>query len=148
MKKWGMQLSALISFTTDNFDITFNSKKPVCIQFGEQTRQYETIKLNNKIITWVDNIKHLGNYFDTTMSDKMDCQSKISAFTGSVNKLNVNFGHLQGNVLSTLFKLYCCSYYSCQMWKLDSLAFRGYVHLGIEVYALFYICLLLLIRIC
>ena len=106
-------------------DITFNSKTTVCIKFGEQTRQYETIKLNNKTITWVDSIKHLGNYFDTTMSDKTDCQSKISAFIGSVNKLKVNFGHLQGRVLSTLFKSYCCSYYSCQMWKLDSLAFKG-----------------------
>ena len=75
------------------------------------------------------------------MSDKMDCQSKISAFIGSVNKLIV---------VSTLFKSYCCSYYSCQIWKLDSLAFRGggvYVHLGIKMYALFYICLILFIRI-
>ena len=65
-------------------------KNPVCIKFVEQTRQYETIKLNNKTITWVDSIKHLGNYFDTTMSDKMDCQiPKISAFIGSVNILQV-----------------------------------------------------------
>ena len=113
-------LHIICSLYADNFDITFNSKKNVCIKFGEQTRQYETIKLNNKTITWVDSIKHLGNYFDTTMSDKMDCQSKISAFIGSVN-----FGHLQESVLSTLFKSYCYSYYSCQMWKLDSLAFRG-----------------------
>ena len=113
----------ICSLYADNFDITFNSKKTVCIKFGEQTRQYETIKLNNKTITWVDSIKHLGNYFDTTMSDKTDCQSKISAFIGSVNKLKVNFGHLQGSVLSTLFKSYCCSYYS--LWKLDSLAFKG-----------------------
>ena len=80
------------------------------------------------------------------MSDKMDCQSKISTFNGSVNKFKVIFVYLQGNVLYTFFKSYCCSYYSCQMCKLDSLAFRGYVHLGIEVYALFYICLILLIR--
>ena len=62
----------ICSIYADNFDITFNSKNTVCIKFGEQTRQYETIKLNNKM-TWVDSIKHLGNYFDTTMSDKMDC---------------------------------------------------------------------------
>ena len=92
-----------------NFDIIFNSKKTVCIQFGEQARQYETIKLKNKTKTWVDSIKHLRNCFDTKMSDKMDCQSKISAFIGSVNKLKVNFVHLQGSVLSTLFKSYCCS---------------------------------------
>ena len=81
----------ICSLYADNFDITFNSKKTVCIEFGEQTRQYETIKLNNKTITWVDSIKHLGNYFDTTMSDKIDCQSKISAFIWSVKKFKVNF---------------------------------------------------------
>ena len=71
------------------------------------------------------------------MSDKMDGQSKISAF-----KLKI---------VSTLFKSYCCSYYSGQIWKLDSLAFRGggegKGNLGIEMYALFYICLILYIRI-
>ena len=105
----------ICSLYADYFDITFNSKKTVFIKFGEQTRPYEIIKLNNKTITWVDSIKHLGNYFDTTMSDKKDWQSKISAFSGSVNTLKVNFGHLQESVLSTLFKSYCSSYYSCQM---------------------------------
>ena len=119
------EMLLICSIYSDNFEITFNSKKTVCIKFCEQTRQYKTIKLNNKIITWVDSIKHLGNYFDTTISDKMDCQYNRSAFIGSVNKSKVNFGHLQGNVLSILFKSYCCSYYSCQMWKFDSLAFRG-----------------------
>ena len=31
------------SLYADNFDITFNSKKTVCIKLGEQTRQYEKI---------------------------------------------------------------------------------------------------------
>ena len=77
--------------------IHFYSKKQ-CFKFEEQTCQYETIILNNKIITWVDSIKHLGNYFHTTLSDKLDCQSKISAFIGTVNKLKVNFGNLQRKV--------------------------------------------------
>ena len=41
------------------------------------------------MIQWVVTI----NYLDTTLTDKLDCQSKISAFIGYVNKLNVNFGH-------------------------------------------------------
>ena len=54
----------------------------------------------------------------------LDWHSKTSAFIGSANKLKVNFGHLQANVVSTLLKSYCCSYYSYQMWELDSLGFR------------------------
>ena len=41
-----------------------------------------------------------------------------------VNKLIVNFGHLRGNVLNKLFKLYCCLFYSSQMWRLGSVAFN------------------------
>ena len=65
----------------------------MCLKFGEQKRQYETIKLNNKITIWVDSIKHLGNYFDTALSEMIDCQLKLYVFIGSVNKLKVTFGH-------------------------------------------------------
>ena len=41
------------------------------------------------------------------------------------NKIDCQFWSFKGNILSSLFKSYCCSYYSCEMWKLDSLAFRG-----------------------
>ena len=36
------------------------------------------------------------------------------------HKLIVNFGHLRGNVLNKLVKLYCCLFYSSQMWTLGS----------------------------
>ena len=95
----------------------------MCIKFGDKHKACEVAKLQGNAITWVDKIKHLGNYLDTTLDDNVDCQSKSSAFIGFVNKLNVNFGHLQISVLSRLFKTYCCSYYGSQMWRLDSAHF-------------------------
>ena len=109
----------------DNFDITFNSKKTLCIKFGESLNGKECAKLNNKIIKWVDHIKHLGNFLDSTLSDKLDTRSKISAFIGYVNKVKANFGHLQMYVLCKLFKIYCCSFYGSQMWKINSLYFKN-----------------------
>ena len=96
----------------------------MCIKFGEKIKPCEIAKLDGNKISWVDSIKHLGNYLDTTLNDEYDCRSKTSAFIGYVNKLNVNFGHLQFKVLCTLFKSYCCSYYGSQMWCLDSLYFN------------------------
>ena len=49
----------------DNFDITFNSKKTLCIKFGESLNGKKCAKLNGKIIKWVDHIKHLGNFLDS-----------------------------------------------------------------------------------
>ena len=85
----------LCSKYADNFDITFNAKKTVCIKFGAKLNGYECAILNRKTISWVDRIRHLGNYLDTTLSDKIDCKAKISAYIGYVNTLLVNFGHLQ-----------------------------------------------------
>ncbi len=114
----------ICSTFADNFDITFNSKKTVCIKFGNKVSTCDIAQLNGNTIDWVDNIKHLGFHLNTTLSDELDCRSKISAFIGYVNKLNVNFGQLKGKVLCTLFKTYCCSYYGCQMWRLGSLYFN------------------------
>ena len=57
-------------------------------------------------------------------TDELDCQIKTSHFIGYVNKLIVNFGHLRGSVLNKLFKLYCCSFYGSQMWRLGSVYFN------------------------
>ena len=56
----------------DNFDITFNSKKTFCIKLGESLNGKECAKLNGKIFKWVDHIKQLGNFLDSTLSDKLD----------------------------------------------------------------------------
>ena len=67
-------------------------------------------KLNGNTIKWVDHIKHLGNFLDSTLSDKLDTRSKISASIVYVNKVKANFGYLQMYVLCKLFKIYCCSF--------------------------------------
>ena len=53
----------------NNFDITFNSKKTLCIKFGEYLNSIECAKLNGKTIKWIDHIKHVGNFLDSTLSE-------------------------------------------------------------------------------
>ena len=48
----------------NNFDITFNCKKTVCIKFGQKLIGYEHVYLNDKKIEWVNQIKHIRNYID------------------------------------------------------------------------------------
>ena len=64
----------------DHFNITFNSKKTLCIKFDESLNGKECAKLNGKRIKLVDHNKHLGNFLDSTLSDKLDTRLKISAF--------------------------------------------------------------------
>ena len=104
----------------ENFSLTFNSNKSMCIKFGESVNDREKIMLNDLQIAWVNDVRHLGNYINKSLSDKLDCQQKVSTFIGSVNKLNANFRNLQHDVIARLFKSYCCSFYGSQAWRTDS----------------------------
>ena len=67
----------------------------------------------------------LSNFLNTSLNDKIDCRMKIFSCYGYVNKLNVNFGHLQATVLSRLVNSYCCVFYGYQNWRLDSIYFNN-----------------------
>ena len=46
-------------------------------------------------IEWVSSVKHLGNYVNSDITDKIDCDIKCSSFIGYVNKLKTYFRYLQ-----------------------------------------------------
>ena len=41
--------------------------------------------MNGNIIEWADNVRHLGNFVDVTLSDSVDCRYKSLRFIGYVN---------------------------------------------------------------
>ena len=79
----------------DMYDIKFNAKKSLGIKFGGQQVMSEVLYLGNSRIEWVSSVKHLGNYVNSDMTDKTDCDMKCSSFIGYLNKLKANFGYLQ-----------------------------------------------------
>ena len=103
----------------ENFSLTFNSNKSMCIKFGESVNVRKKNMLNDLQIAWVNDVRHLGNYINKSLSAK-DCQQKLSTFIGSVNKLNANFRNLQHDAIARLFKSPCCSFYGSQAWRIDS----------------------------
>ena len=104
--------------------LIFNSKKSLAIKYGKEVNDTEYVLLGQNRINWVDSVKHLGNYFNTQLSDSTDCMMKRSSFIGSVNKLMANFGHLQAPVLSKIFKTFCYNFYGSPIWDFNSTGFR------------------------
>ena len=102
------------------YNVIFNSKKTVCIKFGNEVIRNEAAFLNNQPLKWNEKVRHLGNIIDKDCTELADCVFKKSMFIGYVNKLRSNFRHLQTHVLITLFKAYCCSFYGSQLWKFNS----------------------------
>ena len=100
-------------------------KKTVCIKFGDKVNEFENVYMNNTLVQWANEVKHLGNIVQSSLSDDGDCKFKRSMFIGYVNKLISKFGHLQPDVLINLFNTYCCSFYGPSLWQLHSSGFKS-----------------------
>ena len=90
------------------------------IKYEDRVCASKTIYLGENKIRWESSVCHLGNYFDTKLSDMIDCKMKCSSFIGSVNRVMANFGHLQSHILSRIFKTHCCTFYGSVLWYFNS----------------------------
>ena len=120
-----------------NFYIIFNSKKNVCIKFGQKLIDGEHVYLNEKKIEWVNQIKHLGNYIDRNLNNNIDCTHKRSIFIGQVTKLCADFGYLQMSVLVRLFKITVVLFMDLKYGKLLVNILTVFVRLGIKMLGVF-----------
>ena len=58
----------------DNFLLTFNGNKSMCIKFGENFNDKEKIMLKGLQLLWVNDVRYLGNCINKSLSVKLDCQ--------------------------------------------------------------------------
>ena len=106
------------------YHVTFNESKTVAIQFGSKSQTDGHVVLNGNHIKWKQDVKHLGNIVSADGTDTNDCILKRSQFTGAVNKLIGNFGHVPTQLLCQLFTTYCCSFYGSQLWGANNVGFK------------------------
>ena len=67
------------------YNVIFNSKKTVCIKFGNEVIRNEAAFLNNQPLKWNEKVRHLGNIIDKDCTELADCVFKKSMFIGYVN---------------------------------------------------------------
>ena len=56
------------TFATEHY-LIFNSIESFVIKYGYEANNTECVLLGHNKINWVDSVKHLGNYFNTQLSD-------------------------------------------------------------------------------
>ena len=76
------------------------------------------IYLNNQILSWKQNVCHLGNNINFNLEDALDIEMKKASLIGSVNNLMSHFGNIPSILLNDLFCTYCCAFYGSQVWNL------------------------------
>ena len=62
----------------------FNEMLSICCEYADD---YEHVYINNTLVQWTNEVKHLGNVMQSSLSDAADCRFKRSMFIGYVNKL-------------------------------------------------------------
>ena len=105
-------------------DITFNTKKTMCIKYGEPVKDSEKIILDQVQLKYYETVRHLGNFFNNDNNGTSDINYKCSSFIGYFNKMMSHYSHLQPAMLCRLFKLYCCSFYGSFLWQYNYKGFE------------------------
>ena len=91
-----------------NNHVIFNTKTTICIKYGDAVKPQEYAKLNDTRLSWGENVRHLGNFFDSKLVNNGDSFHKCSQFIGQFNNLRSKFGHLQADIQGNFMKSHCC----------------------------------------
>ena len=103
------------------YNVLFNAKKTICMRIGsEGIAPKREVTLSGNVLKWHRKVKHLGNIVTSDLNDFEDIEFKKCVFRSQVNKLNEKFSTMHATLKANLFHAYCCSFYGCQTWDLDS----------------------------
>ena len=109
----------------NEYNVVFNQKKPVGIQFG-RTSSYTIngVTLNGCLIDWCTKVKHLGNVVNSRLTDNDDCKNKRSILIGNVNRFIGSYNALSVSTKCKLYKAYCSNSYGSELWQCNSRGFK------------------------
>jgi len=101
-----------------DFDICFNASKSKMLYFGNYTK-VNVFKLCGKDIEIVTHEKHLGNLIGKNTLEKQ-IQQNVNDLYSNVNMLMAQFSSASIDTKYRLFKSFCMSVYSSQLWDFSS----------------------------
>ena len=101
----------------NEYNVKYNPDKTMCMHFSKKSNDNLVVKMNGKRLSWVKNIKYLGNYLDCDMSEKTDVRMKRSDLVYRVNHTTSTLGKCHKSVIVNIFNTKCCHFYGAQSWN-------------------------------
>ena len=101
------------------YSVKYNPDKTVCMVFSKKHHVINNVSLNDKTLSWVKNVKHLGNYLDSDMSETTEIRMKRSDLCYRVNHVIASLGKCKSDVMSKVFNSKCSHFYGAQAWNLE-----------------------------
>ena len=109
------------------YGVKYNPTKSLCMLFSRQQQQSAPdISLNGRKMTWVTEIKHLGNYLSYNLNEETEIQRKKGDLVDRVNCLLGNMGSAPCDVMKKVFQSDCCHFYGSQAWFFNDKAVNSF----------------------
>ena len=108
------------------FNLKFNADKSKYLTFSpygkRKTLNATTVfTIGSNLIEEVEKWTHLGHIINNKLSDDDDVIDRRNSLVGQVNNFLCNFSKLDSSLKNDLFKVYCSSFYGCELWDLNNL---------------------------
>ena len=101
----------------EEYGVQYNPTKTVCILYARKMPiEKPSIKLCNTELQWVDSVKHLGNYYESRMTEKTEVLRKKGDMVQRVNSLLVSLGRSSDTVMKKVFNTQCAHLYGSSAW--------------------------------
>ena len=111
-KENGMKFSTNVDPKKSKTKCIIFSKKP------DARVNVDQIILNNDILLWVSEIKHVGNILENDNSFRTDCLKKRGNFIGKVHSLQQEFPSIATHIKIRLIEIYTLSFYGSALWDI------------------------------
>ena len=101
-----------------DYDVSFNSIKSVIMIFTFKPLgcQVPIFLLMSKVLPVVEKFKYLGHIFDNYLRDNLDIERQIKFIYTKCNVLIHKVKFCDTTVKVKLFKTFCCSFYTSELW--------------------------------
>ena len=99
-------------------DLIFNPTKTVCMRVSKSKTEHSipNLYLNERQLTFVDEVKYLGHFITCNFSDVKDIDRQIRSLYCRSNALKTRFGRCSDYVKCFLFRTFCSTMYCCPLW--------------------------------
>ncbi|XP_063547124.1 uncharacterized protein LOC134754720 [Cydia strobilella] len=98
--------------------LRYNTSKSAVMQFKAGSKSYKMtpVALCGTALKVVQKFKYLGHWVTENMSDNDDIERERRALCVRSNMLARRFARCSNEVKLTLFKAYCQTFYTCNLW--------------------------------
>ena len=111
-----------------SYGVQYNPVKTECIMYTRKPNpEKPTIQLCGTELKWKENVKHLGNWLSSDLSEKTDVIKKRGDLVQRVNNMMANIGGGPDTILKKVFNTQCAHLYGVSAWNFNDKSIQMFV---------------------